>query len=77
MKNHFRLMIAALIGASAMVACNSLEVTMPVGPQGEQGIQGVQGKDGLSAYEVWAKAVQDKLIDYSGPVDMSHYFLYL
>ena len=66
-----------LVAVSALASCNSLEVTMPVGPRGEQGIQGESGKDGLSAYEVWAKAVQEKLIDYSGPVDISHFFLYL
>ena len=70
-------MVAALIGVSALVACNSIEVTMPVGPKGEQGIQGLPGKDGLSAYELWVKAVQEKQIDYTGPVDISHFFLYL
>lgn len=63
-----------LTGVSVLVSCNSLEVTMPVGPQGEQG---VPGKDGLSAYELWVKAVQDKTIDYTGPTDISHFFLYL
>ena len=77
MKNRIRLLIAALIGVSALAACNSLEVTMPVGPQGEQGIQGVPGKDGLSAYDLWVKAIQEKQIDYSGPVDISHFFIYL
>ena len=47
MKNHFRSLIMALIGVSMLASCNSLEVTMPVGPRGEQGIQGVAGKDGL------------------------------
>lgn len=47
---------------------------MPVGPRGEQG---ASGKDGLSAYELWVKAVSDKTIDYSGPTDISHFFLYL
>ena len=70
-------MIAAFIGASALAACNSLEVTMPVGPQGEQGIQGVPGKDGLSAYELWVKAVQEEQIEYSGPIDINHFFIYL
>ncbi len=74
MKLRFRLLIAALAGVSVLAACNSLEVTMPVGPQGERGLP---GEDGLSAYEVWVKAVQDKTIDYSGPVDIAHYFLYL
>ncbi len=74
MKNRVRLLIVALIGASALAACNSLEVTMPVGPQGEQGIP---GKDGLSAYELWVKAIQEKQIDYSGPVDINHFFIYL
>ena len=64
MKNHFRSLIMALIGVSMLASCNSLEVTMPVGPRGEQGIQGVAGKDGLSAYELWVKAVQEKQIDY-------------
>ena len=64
MKNRIRLLVAALVGASALAACNSLEVTMPVGPQGEQGVQGVPGKDGLSAYELWVKAIQEKQIDY-------------
>ena len=50
---------------------------MPVGPRGEQGIQGVAGKDGLSAYELCVKAVQEKQIDYTGSVDISHFFLYL
>ena len=50
---------------------------MPVGPQGEQGVQGKPGKDGLSAYELWVKAVQEKIINYSGSVDISHYFLYI
>ena len=77
MKNRIRLLVAALVGASALAACNSLEVTMPVGPQGEQGVQGVPGKDGLSAYELWVKAIQEKQIDYSGPVDINHFFLYL
>ena len=58
----------ALIGVSMLASCNSLEVTMPVGPRGEQGIQGVAGKDGLSAYELWVKAVQEKQIDYTGSV---------
>ena len=77
MKNHFRSLIMALIGVSMLASCNSLEVTMPVGPRGEQGIQGVAGKDGLSAYELWVKAVQEKQIDYTGSVDISHFFLYL
>lgn len=63
----------ALIGVSMLASCNSLEVTMPVGPRGEQGIQGVAGKDGLSAYELWVKAVQEKQIDYTGSVDISHF----
>lgn len=49
MKNRFGLLIAALVGASVLASCNSLEVTMPVGPRGEQG---APGKDGLSAYEL-------------------------
>ena len=77
MKNRFGIIVAMLLGASALAACNSLEVTMPVGPQGEQGVQGKPGKDGLSAYELWVKAVQEKIIDYSGSVDISHYFLYI
>lgn len=77
MKNHFRSLIMALIGVSMLASCNSLEVTMPVGPRGEQGIQGVAGKDGLSAYELWVKAVHEKQIDYTGSVDISHFFLYL
>ena len=77
MRNRFRLVIAALIGASALAACNSLEVTMPVGPKGEQGVQGVPGKDGLSAYDLWVKAVQEKQIEYSGPIDINHFFIYL
>ena len=66
-----------LLGVSMASACNSLEVTMPVGPRGEQGVQGLPGKDGMSAYELWVKAVKEKLIDYSGPVDLTHFFLYL
>ena len=52
-----------LLGVSMASACNSLEVTMPVGPRGEQGVQGLPGKDGMSAYELWVKAVQENLID--------------
>lgn len=77
MKKYFRLPISALIVVAALGSCNSLEVTMPVGPRGEQGIQGVPGKDGLSAFELWVKAVQEKQIDYSGPLDINHFFLYL
>lgn len=77
MKKYFRLSITALIAAAALASCNSLEVTMPVGPRGEQGIQGVPGKDGLSAYELWVKAVQEKQVDYTGPVDINHFFIYL
>lgn len=77
MKSYFRLPITVLLAVSALASCNSLEVTMPVGPRGEQGVQGLPGKDGLSAYELWVKAVQEKSIDYSGPVDINHFFLYL
>ena len=80
MKLNFKSLIMMLLGVSMASACNSLEVTMPVGPRGEQGVQGLQGlpgKDGMSAYELWVKAVKEKLIDYSGPVDLTHFFLYL
>ena len=77
MKLNFKSLIMMLLGVSMASACNSLEVTMPVGPRGEQGVQGLPGKDGMSAYELWVKAVKEKLIDYSGPVDLTHFFLYL
>ena len=77
MRLNFKSLIMMLLGVSMASACNSLEVTMPVGPRGEQGVQGLPGKDGMSAYELWVKAVKEKLIDYSGPVDLTHFFLYL
>ncbi len=77
MRKNFRLPIASLIALAALVSCNTLEVTMPIGPRGEQGIQGVPGKDGLSAYDLWVKAIQEKQIDYTGPVDINHFFIYL
>ena len=58
MKLNFKSLIMMLLGVSMASACNSLEVTMPVGPRGEQGVQGLPGKDGMSAYELWVKAVK-------------------
>ena len=60
MKLNFKSLIMMLLGVSMASACNSLEVTMPVGPRGEQGVQGLPGKDGMSAYELWVKAVKEK-----------------
>ena len=59
MKNIINALASALVVAVMLQGCNTLEVTMPKGPQGEQGIQ---GKDGLSAYEVWLQALKDGIL---------------
>ena len=73
MKNIQRLALVFSI-ASALFSCTNLEVRMPKGPQGEQGIP---GRDGLSAYEVWVKAVHDGIITYPGTTEINDFFIYL
>ena len=73
MKNIQRLALVFSI-ASALFSCTNLEVRMPKGPQGEQG---TPGRDGLSAYEVWVKAVHDGIITYPGTTEINDFFIYL
>lgn len=71
-------MAALLAGAAMLGACNTLEVTMPRGPQGEQGLKGEAGKDGLSAYEIWVNSVKDHSVqDWSGGTAVTDFFKYL
>ena len=78
MKNRINLLTVILTGLTVMVSCNSLEVTLPKGPQGEQGIPGVSGKDGMSAYEIWVKSVNDHIVsDWTGGTEVTDFFKYL
>lgn len=75
MKNIINALASALVVAVMLQGCNTLEVTMPKGPQGEQGIQ---GKDGLSAYEVWLQALKDGILTgWDGGTALTDFFLYL
>ena len=61
-----------ILGAVAMIACTDVEMQLPKGPQGER------GAEGLSAYEVWVKAVKDGTIkDWTGSTEINDYFIYL
>ena len=68
-----RVLAAFAAGVALLSACTNLEVTMPKGPEG------IQGVDGLSAYEVWVKAVQAGTVsDWDpGKVTVVDYFRYL
>ncbi len=75
MKNKIRSFAYAVLSAVAVCSCNTLEVTLPKGPQGERGIQGTAG---LTAYELWLRQIGDgTLKGWDGGTGMEDFFLYL
>lgn len=55
-------LVAVLI---SMASCDRIEILSPPGPRG------------LSAYEVWVEAVQNKTIQWENGTDLANYFKYL
>ena len=71
-------LVALLLGLATFTGCNSLEITMPIGPKGEQGAPGKDGADGLSAYDLWVKAVKEgEIKDWNGGTELADFFIYL
>ncbi len=79
MKLLGKMLILGLLSLGMTVSCTQLDISLPKGEQGIQGERGANGKDGLSAYEVWMKAIQDNVItDWSkNKLTLADFFKYL
>ncbi|KGN70362.1 hypothetical protein [Porphyromonas sp. COT-108 OH1349] len=65
------LLLLLIVG---LTACEKVDFILPEGPQGERG---PQGEAGLSAYEIWKRQVEKKIIIWNGGTNIPDFFLYL
>ncbi|MDO4789772.1 MAG: collagen-like protein, partial [Porphyromonas sp.] len=64
MKSIYKHILLILVFIST-IACDRIEILSPPGPRG------------LSAYEVWVEAVNNKTIQWENGTDLANYFKYI